>query len=532
MPMDVFSLTSTTIPSTLTRRHTAPADKPSRHLKLSKYSHFIRYPLIPTLTNNRICTSNSLRAQASVSTKSSTAEGIPEKTDSKDDNLVFVAGATGKVGSRTVRELIKLGFKVRAGVRNAQKAGALVQSVKQLKLDGASGGGEAVEKLEIVECDLEKPDQIGSALGNASTVICTIGASEKEIFDITGPCRIDYRATKNLVDAASVAKVNHFILVTSLGTNKFGFPAAILNLFWGVLIWKRKAEEALIASGIPYTIVRPGGMERPTDAYKETHNVTLSTEDTLFGGQVSNLQVAELMATMAKNPDLSYCKIVEVIAETTAPLTPAEKLLTKIPSQRPYISSPKTVQKADTAIVSNTGPSANVVAEVPSTAPPKETAQPKPVAKTEQPLSPYTAYDDLKPPSSPSPTKPSEKKQINISDAIPTPISSDTPSSIQEIDGVSQTTSSSKGKEYLSPYAAYPDLKPPSSPSPSVPTTSLSKLDTVVSSNGPAQLSVEDTPKDDGQQHLHEPKSRPLSPYAMYEDLKPPASPSPSFRKS
>ncbi|XP_058758080.1 protein TIC 62, chloroplastic-like [Vicia villosa] len=547
MPMDAFSLTSTTIPSTLTRRDTA-ADKPSCHLNLSKQSHFMRYPLITTLTNSRICSNNSIRAQASGSTKSSTAEGIPEKTDSKDDNLVFVAGATGKVGSRTVRELIKLGFKVRAGVRNTQKASALVQSVKQLKLDGASGGGEAVEKLEIVECDLEKPDQIGSALGNASTVICTIGASEKEIFDITGPCRIDYRATKSLVNAATVAKVNHFILVTSLGTNKFGFPAAILNLFWGVLIWKRKAEEALIASGIPYTIVRPGGMERPTDAYKETHNVTLSTEDTLFGGQVSNLQVAELMAAMAKNPDLSYCKIVEVIAETTAPLTPAEKLLTTIPSQRPYISSPK---KPDAATVSNPGPSANVVAdvpvsspgpsanvvaEVPSIAPQKETEQPKPVAKTEQPLSPYTAYDDLKPPSSPSPTKPSDKKQISFSDAVPTPISSvptpissDTPSSIQEIDGISQTTSSSKGKESLSPYAAYPDLKPPTSPSPSVPTTSVSKIDTVVvSSNGPAQLSVEDTPEDDGQQRLHEPKPRPLSPYAIYPDLKPPSSPSPS----
>ena len=38
-------------------------------------------------------------------------------------------------------------------------------------------------------------------------------------------------------------------------------------------------------------IVRPGGMERPTDAYKETHNLTVSVEDTLFGGQVSNLQV-------------------------------------------------------------------------------------------------------------------------------------------------------------------------------------------------------------------------------------------------
>lgn len=91
----------------------------------------------------------------------------------------------------------------------------------------------------------------------------------------------------------------------------------------------------------------------------------------------------------------------------------------------------------------------------------------------------------------------------------------------------------------------YPDLKPPSSPSPNAPNTSsvglvpnidavstssvgeVPNIDAVstssvgkvpnidaVSSNGPAQLSVEDTPKEDGQD-LHEPKSRPLSPYAM-----------------
>lgn len=42
---------------------------------------------------------------------------------------------------------------------------------------------------------------------------------------------------------------------------------------------------------IKFQIVRPGGMERPTDSFKETHNLTLSLEDTLFGGLVSNLQV-------------------------------------------------------------------------------------------------------------------------------------------------------------------------------------------------------------------------------------------------
>lgn len=32
-----------------------------------------------------------------------TLEAIPSKYNSKDDDLVFVAGATGRVGSRTVR---------------------------------------------------------------------------------------------------------------------------------------------------------------------------------------------------------------------------------------------------------------------------------------------------------------------------------------------------------------------------------------------------------------------------------------------
>ena len=48
----------------------------------------------------------------------------------------------------------------------------------------------------------------------------------------------------------------------------------------------------------------------------------------------NKFQVAELIAFMAKNCGSSYCKVVEVIAETTAPLTPMGELLAKIPSQR------------------------------------------------------------------------------------------------------------------------------------------------------------------------------------------------------
>lgn len=40
------------------------------------------------------------------------------------------------------------------------------------------------------------------------------------------------------------------------GTGKFGWPASILNLFWEVLKWKKEAEDELVASGIPFTIIR------------------------------------------------------------------------------------------------------------------------------------------------------------------------------------------------------------------------------------------------------------------------------------
>lgn len=58
-----------------------------------------------------------------------------------------------------------------------------------------------------MECDLEKNEGIRGGLGNASIVICSIGASEKEVFDVTGPCRIDYRATKNLIDTGNLLHV-------------------------------------------------------------------------------------------------------------------------------------------------------------------------------------------------------------------------------------------------------------------------------------------------------------------------------------
>jgi hypothetical protein len=77
-------------------------------------------------------------------------------------------------------------------------------------------------------------------------VVCTVGAPESATLDSSAPKRIDGDGSIALVEAAAAVGVEQFVLVTSLGTGKFGFPAAVLNLFWGVLTQKRRAGGACV----------------------------------------------------------------------------------------------------------------------------------------------------------------------------------------------------------------------------------------------------------------------------------------------
>ena len=69
---------------------------------------------------------------------------------------------------------------------------------------------------------------------------------------------VDYGGVRNLVDAAVAAGVDHFVLLTAIGVTD---PAHPFNKATkGALGWRLKGEDYLRASGLTYTIVRPGGL--------------------------------------------------------------------------------------------------------------------------------------------------------------------------------------------------------------------------------------------------------------------------------
>jgi len=203
----------------------------------------------------------------------------------------FVAGATGETGRRIVQELVARNIPVRALVRDIQKARAILPP-----------------DAELVAGDVLQPESLATALGDSTVLLCATGA--KPSFDPTGPYKVDFEGTKNLVDAAKAKGIEHFVLVSSLCTSVLFHP---LNLFWLILVWKKQAEEYIQKSGLTYTIVRPGGLKNEDNS----DAIVMQSADTLFDGSIPRQKVAQVSVEALLEP-AARNKIVEIIAKPEA----------------------------------------------------------------------------------------------------------------------------------------------------------------------------------------------------------------------
>merc|ERR1719155_113973 len=206
----------------------------------------------------------------------SDAEVVPLSSEANPDPealalaglTVLVAGATGGTGKEVVKQLVDLGVPVRALVRDAAKA-------RQELPPGDS--------VEIVTGDIFQYDTVERAM----------------------------------------AGCNAFVLVSSIGADELFFP---LNLFYGVLFWKMRAEEKLQRSGLRYTVVRPGGLKNELGAGEEEGAVVMGKAGT-FGlppketpGSILRSQVASVCVKALREPDAAN-KVVEIVAKADQPPT-------------------------------------------------------------------------------------------------------------------------------------------------------------------------------------------------------------------
>lgn len=152
---------------------------------------------------------------------------------------IFVVGATGYIGKFVVRELVKRGHEVVSFARERSGVGASTsadETRKQLK-------GSEVRFGDVSSMDsLLKNGIKGECFDVVYSCLTSRSGGVKDAWDI------DYKATRNALDAGKAAGATHFVLLSAICVQKplLEFQRA-----------KLKFEKELEESGLIYSIVRP-----------------------------------------------------------------------------------------------------------------------------------------------------------------------------------------------------------------------------------------------------------------------------------
>lgn len=213
---------------------------------------------------------------------------------------VVIAGAHGKIALRLARLLVPRGDRVRGLIRNPDHA-------DDLRLAGASP--------VLFDLEEQSEEALASAISGADAFVFAAGAgpgsgdARKETMDKGG-------AIKG-VRACQIAGVERYVIVSSMGADD---PSQGGESMGAYLQAKHDADEAVMASGLRWTVVRPGHL---TDD-EGTGKVTLST-DPLPAADVTRQDVAALVAACLGDDD-SVGKVLEV-REGDVPVEEAVGLL-------------------------------------------------------------------------------------------------------------------------------------------------------------------------------------------------------------
>jgi uncharacterized protein YbjT (DUF2867 family) len=189
---------------------------------------------------------------------------------------VLVAGGHGKVALRLLRLLAVKGHRARGLIRTPGQAADL----------------EAVGAVAVLG-DLEADASLATYVEGADVVVFAAGAGPG-----SGPERkrtVDLGGAVKLVDAALAVGVRRYVMISSIGADR---PQAASGGMRPYLEAKAEADDHLMASGLEYTIVRPGSL---TDD-PGTGRVRVSTE--LGGrGQIPRDDVAAVIAEVLDAPN-------------------------------------------------------------------------------------------------------------------------------------------------------------------------------------------------------------------------------------
>jgi cytosine deaminase len=190
---------------------------------------------------------------------------------------VAIAGGHGQIALRLAKVLSQRGDEAVALIRNPDHA-------EDVREAGA----------EPVVADLEHASEgdVAQAIAGSDAVVFAAGAGPG-----SGAARkdtMDYGGAVKLIAAAKQAGIPRYVIVSSMGANP---DAPGDDTFSVYLRAKGRADDAVRASGLDWTVVRPGGLTNDAG----TGRVNLG--ESAPRGQVTRDDVAAVLAAVLDSPN-------------------------------------------------------------------------------------------------------------------------------------------------------------------------------------------------------------------------------------
>jgi uncharacterized protein YbjT (DUF2867 family) len=228
-------------------------------------------------------------------------------SDEPEKALVLIAGATGGTGQAVVEQALEKGYMVRVLVRNKERATTLFG-----------------DRVSYVVGDVREPSTLRPAFKGVTYVISAVGSSGARDPE-NSPELVDYGGVKALAEAARVAKVQHFVLTSSMGVTN---PDNRLNqILDNILMWKLKGETALRSTGVPYTIVRPGGLTNEPGGQEGLK--VMQGDPKEVTGKISRADVALVLVNALGRKD-ALNKTFEVISDSASSSVDWDRLFSRL----------------------------------------------------------------------------------------------------------------------------------------------------------------------------------------------------------
>ncbi|APH05538.1 SDR family oxidoreductase [Bacillus weihaiensis] len=193
---------------------------------------------------------------------------------------ILIIGANGHTGRNLISQLKQ---------NNQHETTAMVREEKQ---------GEELKELgadHIVVANLE--GDMEHAFTEIDACIFAAGSGSK-----TGPEKtisVDQEGAKKAIDLAKSNDIKHFVMLSSVGADS---PEVAPEEMRHYLTAKQNADEYLMKSGVPYTIVRPTSLSNEKEQTLITAKVSLPDKSlTISREAVAKTLIASLTMMEAKN---------------------------------------------------------------------------------------------------------------------------------------------------------------------------------------------------------------------------------------